>query len=80
MITQQHKRATPVAIKVIDTVMIQVPTRASKLASKFVGPHLVVGEKHSNKVEVYDPFLKTVNISQSDRLKKMHATDANLAE
>ena len=53
---------TAVAIKEGDTVMVQVPARASKLVPKFMGSRLVVGEKHGNKVEVSYPFLKTVDI------------------
>ena len=80
MMLQQHKRATPVAIKVGDTVMVQVPNRESKLAPKFVGPRLVVREGHGNKFVVLDPFLNSVDTIHSDRLKKTRATDPKLAE
>ena len=79
MILQQHKRAIPVIIAVGDTVMFQVPDRSSKLAPKFVGPRLVVGEKHGNKFEVLDSFLQTLNVIHSDRLKKIRVTAPQLA-
>ena len=80
MMAQQHKRAIPVAIKIGDTVMVQVLARSSKLAPNSRDrPCLVVGERHGNKVEVFDPFLNTVDIIHSDRLKKKRATDTNLA-
>ena len=79
MMAQQHKRATPVTLKVGDTVMVQVPARDSKLAPKFVGPRLIVREGNGNKFEVFDPFLNTVDTIHCDRLKKTRATDAKLA-
>ena len=79
MILQQHKRVIPVVIKVGDAVMVQVPERNFKLALKFVGPRLVVGEKHGNKFEVLDPFLQTLNVIHNDRLKKTRVTVPQLA-
>ena len=78
MMAQQHKRATPINIQKGDTVMVQVPTRDSKLAPKFVGPRLVVGERQGNKFEVWDPFLDVKEVIHSDRLKKTRATDPKL--
>ncbi len=78
MMAQQHKRATPINIRKGDTVMVQVPTRDSKLAQKFVGPQLVVGERLGNKFEVWDPFLYVKEIVHSDRLKKTRVIDLKL--
>ncbi len=58
--------------------MVQAPTRDSKLAQKFVGPRLVVGERLGNKFEVWDPFLDVKEIVQSDRLKKTRVIDLKL--
>ena len=80
MMAQQHKRATPVTLKVGDAVMVQVPTRDSKLAPKFVGPRLIVREGNGNKFEVFDPFLNTVDTIHCDRLKKTRATDVKFAD
>ncbi len=41
MSAQQHRRSSPVNIRVGESVMVQVPERNSKLALKFVGPRLV---------------------------------------
>ena len=78
MMAQQHKHAIPINIRKGDTVMVQVPTRDSKLAPKFVGPRLVVGQKQGNKFEVWDPLLDVREVMHSDRLKKTHATDPKL--
>ena len=79
MMVQQHKRTTPVAIKIDDTIMVHVPARDSKLVPKFMRSHLVMGKKYGNKGEVFHPFLRTVDIFWSDILRKTRATDANLA-
>lgn len=73
MILQQHKCAIPVVIKVGDADMVQITERNFKLAPKFV-------EKHVNKFEVFDPFLQTLNVIQSDRLKKTRVAVPQLAE
>ncbi len=39
MLSNQHKRAVPVAIHEGDTVMIKQLERSSKLGPKFVGPY-----------------------------------------
>ena len=70
---KQHKNAVLVTIKVGDTVMVRLPERNSKLSPKFVGPRLVVRQLHGNKFEVHDPFLNTVDVVHSDRLKKTRA-------
>lgn len=81
MMAQQHKRATPVSLKVGDTVMVRVPDRSSKLSPKFVGPRLVVRHLHGNKFEIHDPFLNTLETVHCDRLKKTCArTDPTLVE
>ena len=53
MISQQHRRASPVNIKVGDSVMVRVPERNAKLAPKFVGPRLVVNKLHGHKFQVH---------------------------
>ena len=35
--------------------------------------------QHGNKVEVFDPFLNTVDIIHCNKLKKSCVTDVNLA-
>ena len=71
---QQHKLATPVAVKAGDWVMTKCPERQSKLSPKFTGPRLVQRCVSGNKFELLDPYLGTTEIVHSDRLK---LTDAH---
>ena len=66
---QQHKQATPVAIKAGDWVMTKCPERQSKLSPKFTGPRQVRGCVSGNKFELLDPYLGTSEIVHCDRLK-----------
>ena len=70
MTNQQHRRSSPVTIRVGESVMVKVPERNSKLAPKFVGPRLVVKQINASKFELFDPWLNTVEIVHSDRIKK----------
>ncbi len=70
MNSQHHSLSSPVSIEVGESVMIRVPERTSKLSVKFVGPRLVVKKVQGNKSEILDPWLNTVEIVHSDRLKK----------
>ena len=81
MSSQQHRRSSPVTLKVGDTVMMKVPERNSKLSPNFVGPRLVVREVSQNKFELLDPVLNTLDVVHVDRLKKVNAnTDLSLVE
>ena len=73
MSLQQHKRSSPVELQTGDTVMVKVPERRSKLSPKFVGPRLITKQLHGNKFEVFDPWLNTLQVIHSDRLKKTKA-------
>ena len=73
MTEEQHKRASPVNIRVGESVMVKVPERNSKLSPKFVGPRLVVKQLQGHKFEIFDPWLNTVEVIHSDRLKKTDA-------
>ncbi len=73
MSTQQHRRSSPVNIRVGESVMVQVPERHSKLAPKFVGPRLVVNQVQPHRFELFDPWLNTVEVVHSDRIKKTGA-------
>ena len=80
MSEKQHKKASPVTLKVGDTVMVSVPERHSKLSAKFVGPRLIVTKLQGNKFEVLDPWLNTLEVVHSDRLKRTQAkTNVDLA-
>ena len=70
MMEQQHRIASPVTLKVGDSVMIQVPERHAKLAPKFVGPRRVVERMHGNKFRVLDPLSNTLEVVHCDRLKQ----------
>ena len=50
--------------------MVSVPERNAKLASKFVGPRLVVNKLHGHKFQVLDPLLNTLEVLHCDRLKQ----------
>ena len=81
MTSQQHRRSSPITIKAGDSVMVKVPERNSKLSPKFVGPRLVTKQMTGNKFEVFDPWLNTVEVVHSDRLKKTNAKpELNLVE
>ncbi len=71
--SQQHRRSSPVIIKVGDSFMVRVPEKSSKLSSKFVGPRLVVKQIQGNKSQLLDPWLNTLEIIHSDRLKMTSA-------
>ena len=73
MSTQQHRRSSPVNIRVGESVMVKVPERNSKLAPKFVGPRLVVKQVQPHRFELFDPWLNTVEVVHSDRIKKTGA-------
>lgn len=70
MSSQQHRRSSPVRIKIGDSVMVKVPERNAKLAPKFVGPRLVVNKLHGHKFEILDPLLNTLEVVHCDRLKR----------
>ncbi len=55
MSAQQHRRSSPVTIRVRESVMVQVPERNSKLVPKFVGPRLVVNQVLPHRYELFDP-------------------------
>ena len=81
MASQQHKRSSPVNIQVGDSVMVQSHNRTSKLDPKFLGPRLVTKQLTGNKFEILDPWLQTLEVVHSDRLKKTSAKpDLALAE
>ena len=81
MSSKQHKKASPVTLQVGDTVMVKVPERHSKLSAKFIGPRLIVTRLQGNKFEVLDPWLNTLEVIHSDRLKRTQAkTDPILAK
>ncbi len=71
MAMKQHKRATPVNIKLGDHVKIQHPERKSKLLPKFIGPYRVVRYIHGNNFDVMEPNSVTF-VVHSDRLKLVH--------
>ncbi len=73
MNSQQHGLLSPVNIQVGESVMVRVPERSAKLSAKFVGPRLVVKQVQVNKSEILDPWLNTLEIIQSDRLKRTGA-------
>ncbi len=73
MNSQQLRRSSPVTIEVGNSVMVRVPERSSKLSAKFVGPRLVVKQLHGNKSELLDPWLNTLKVIHSDRLKRTSA-------
>ncbi len=73
MNSQQLRRPSPVTIKVVDSVMVRVPERSSTLSAKFVGPRLVVKQLHGNKFDLFDPWLNTLKVIHSDRLKRTSA-------
>ena len=50
--------------------MVKVPERNSKLAPKFVGPRLVVNQIQPHRFELFDPWLNTIEVVHSDRIKK----------
>lgn len=70
MAIQQHRRSSPVNIRVGESVMVQVPDRQSKLAPKFVGPRLVVNQIQPHRYELFDPWLNTIEVVHSDRIKQ----------
>ena len=70
MISQQHRRSSPVNINIGDSVMIKVPERNAKLAPKFVGPRLVLNKLHGHKFKILDPLLNTLEVVHCDRLKR----------
>ncbi|RUM30633.1 MAG: hypothetical protein DSY32_02035 [Aquifex sp.] len=81
MSSEQHKRSSPVNIKVGDSVMVRVPERNSKLSPKFVGPRLVMKQLQGHKFELFDPLLNTLEVMHSDRLKRTSAKpDTNLVD
>ncbi len=53
--------------------MVRVPERSSKLSAKFVGPRLAVKQVQGNELEILDPWLNTMEIVHSDRLKRTGA-------
>ena len=73
MSKQQHRRSAPVNIRVGESVMVKVPERNSKLAPKFVGPRLVVNQIQPHRFELFDPWLNTIEVVHSDRIKKTGA-------
>ncbi len=80
MMANQHKRAIPVNIKQVDTVMIQQPERKSKLSPKFVGPYRIVRYFYGNKFEVMEPNTNITLVIHSDWLKKiLSPSDSPLA-
>ncbi len=48
MCLQQHRRAAPVSLKVVEFVMLRVLERHSKLSPKFVGPRQIVRQLGGN--------------------------------
>ncbi len=53
--------------------MVRVPERSSKLSTKLVGPRLVVKQVQGNKSELLDPWLNTLEVVHSNRLKRTGA-------
>ncbi len=70
MASQQQRRSSPVNIRVGESVMVQVPDRQSKLAPKFVGQRPVVNQIQPHRYELFDPWLNTIEVVHSDRIKK----------
>ena len=70
---KQIKNASPVEFKPGDHVMILTPERRSKLAPKFLGPHVITKRLHGNKFEVLDPLTNTLQNVHNDRLKRTSA-------
>ncbi len=50
--------------------MVQVPDRQSKLAPKFFGRRLLVNQIQPHRYEFFDPWLNTIEVVHSDRIKK----------
>ncbi len=73
MCLQQHRRAAPVSLKVVDFVMLRVLERHSKLSPKFVGPRQIIRQLGGHKFELYDVIFNSYEIVHSDRLKKTDA-------
>ncbi len=53
--------------------MVRVPEKSSKLSAKFVGHRLVVKQLHGNRFQLLDPWLNTLEVIHSDRLKRTSA-------
>ncbi len=74
MLRKQHSQATPVTLKVGDSVMKRAPDRSCKLTPKFTGPFLVTAKLHGNKFRILDPSSDSSEVVHVDRLKKVNAS------
>ncbi|XP_076033099.1 uncharacterized protein LOC143020554 [Oratosquilla oratoria] len=70
MVQKHQTKATPVSLKVGDTVFKLQPERKSKLAHKFSGPFLVTQKLHQNKYIIFDPSRNLSETVHPDNLKK----------
>ncbi len=70
MSTQQHRRSSPVNIRVEESVMVKVPDQIFKLTPKFVGACQVVNQIQPHRCELFHQWLNTTEVVHSDRIKK----------